>query len=188
MHLTLGQTLKNAREASALGIEDVANSAKIPRDVIIALESDNIDYFDCPLYAQSFLKQYAAYLDMDVEPWLGHFSPKVASQPREIREIMDTDELKEAAKMYFHRAKKWFVGSKPLLVIICVLLTMILAYEINENFERDHPVISDKIPTPPTPEKNPSEIEIPKPDYVDPLSTEPEPPQRAIIVELPAKP
>jgi cytoskeletal protein RodZ len=188
MHLTLGKTLKNAREASTLTIDDVVNSAKIPRDVIIALESDNIDYFDCPLYAQSFLKQYGACLEFDVKPWLAHFAPKATTQPREIYHATDMDKLKEGAKECFHRTKKWFAGSKPLLIIICVLLTMILVYEINQNFDRDPPVKSDRIKTPPAAEKNPTEIEIPKPDHGDQLSNELEPPQRAIIIELPPQP
>lgn len=62
---------------AGISIDDAVYRAKMPRAVIEALESDDFGVFSSPLYARSFLKQYAEYVGADVDPWLDDFVPTV---------------------------------------------------------------------------------------------------------------
>ncbi|MFK7849772.1 MAG: helix-turn-helix domain-containing protein [Akkermansiaceae bacterium] len=66
----LGEQLKSARERSGVSVDDAVYIAKIPRDVVLALEEENFGFFSSPLYARSFLQQYANYIGADVDLWL----------------------------------------------------------------------------------------------------------------------
>ncbi|MEY3395205.1 MAG: hypothetical protein RL346_1441 [Verrucomicrobiota bacterium] len=188
MDPTLGQTLKKTREASNLLIEDVIRSAKIPRDVIAALESDRIDYFDCPLYAQSFLRQYGACLNLDVETWLGQFSPKIVSKPDEhetIPDLVRMDSLRKKAERCLNRLRIWCSDSKPLLIVSSVVFIMMLAHNIHSKLEASRPAATPKV-APVARSENITSVAITqKIDPEEPASSEPEAPKRAIIIELP---
>jgi transcriptional regulator with XRE-family HTH domain len=64
--LELSGCLKRAREAQQLNIEEIALSLKLRLVYLHALESGNWDEMPGEVYAIGFLKQYAAYLDVDV--------------------------------------------------------------------------------------------------------------------------
>ncbi|NOR72603.1 MAG: hypothetical protein GQ467_01835 [Mariprofundaceae bacterium] len=64
--LELSGCLKRAREAQQLSIEEIALSLKLRLVYLHALESGNWDEMPGEVYAIGFLKQYAAYLDVDV--------------------------------------------------------------------------------------------------------------------------
>ena len=64
--LELSGCLKRAREAQELSIEEIALSLKLRVVYLHALESGNWDEMPGEVYAIGFLKQYAAYLNIDV--------------------------------------------------------------------------------------------------------------------------
>ncbi len=64
--LELSGCLKRAREAQGISIEEIALSLKLRVVYLHALESGNWDEMPGEVYAIGFLKQYAAYLNVDV--------------------------------------------------------------------------------------------------------------------------
>jgi transcriptional regulator with XRE-family HTH domain len=64
--LELSGCLKRAREAQEISIEEIARSLKLRVVYLHALESGNWDEMPGEVYAIGFLKQYAAYLNIDV--------------------------------------------------------------------------------------------------------------------------
>jgi cytoskeletal protein RodZ len=186
MEKKIGQTLKNAREAADMTVDDVVNRAKIPRAAIEALEADDITYFTCPLYAQSFLRQYGDYIGLDVEPWMDNLFPAPAEVPAKTEFHIDPAYLRAQFSQYVAIARNSGLLSKPVVIILSVLCLIWIASSINRNFEADS-VERDKAA-----EKAKAEMkaarEVPVEPVNDPsidFSTDPEPPKRAIIVELP---
>lgn len=77
MEETLGNTLRAARKAAGISVDDAVYLAKIPRGVVQALEAEDFGFFSSPLYARSFLEQYGKYVGADVTPWLADLEPMV---------------------------------------------------------------------------------------------------------------
>jgi len=64
---TIGQQLKNARQARHLTIEQVTEATHIRARFIRALEDDYFDALPSPVHARGFLRLYADYLDLSLE-------------------------------------------------------------------------------------------------------------------------
>ncbi len=75
MEDSLGKKLRTAREAAGITVDDAVYLAKMPRNVVTALEAEDFGFFTSPLYARSFLKQYSAYVGVNADPWLDSLMP-----------------------------------------------------------------------------------------------------------------
>ena len=65
---TIGQYIKNKRIENALRVNDISKELKIRKQYIIAIEKDDIDYFNSKIYYYGYLKQYLKLLKIsDVE-------------------------------------------------------------------------------------------------------------------------
>ena len=62
---TVGQKLKEAREARGLSIRKVSDDTKISARHLEALETDNFHYFPSETYSLGFLRSYSLYLGLD---------------------------------------------------------------------------------------------------------------------------
>ncbi|HAR96523.1 MAG TPA: hypothetical protein DCR97_11260 [Deltaproteobacteria bacterium] len=62
--LTIGQLLKETREAKGLKVEDVSNILYLRKSIIDALESGNWEKLPHQVYVKGYLNQYASYLDV----------------------------------------------------------------------------------------------------------------------------
>lgn len=65
--MEIGNILKQAREARGLTIEKVEAETKIRQKYISAMEQDDFQTLPGPIYAKAFLKNYAKYLNIDLE-------------------------------------------------------------------------------------------------------------------------
>ncbi len=63
---SLGQRLKEARTARKLTVEDVVRALKLRRVYVQALEDGRWEDLPDEVYALAFLKQYAAFLELDI--------------------------------------------------------------------------------------------------------------------------
>ncbi len=73
----LGETLRRARTAKGITIEDAERVTRIPRKYLEALELENFGILPAPVYARGFLRSYAGYLGLEPKelmPWfpVGH--------------------------------------------------------------------------------------------------------------------
>jgi cytoskeletal protein RodZ len=63
---TVGEQLRQAREAQKLDVYQVAEITKIKTDHVRALESGQYDVFTAPVYVRGFIRTYATMLKLDV--------------------------------------------------------------------------------------------------------------------------
>ena len=62
---SVGQRLRQAREAKGLSLEQVSRVTKIHLNVLTAIEADRAARTISPVYLKGFLKTYARYLGED---------------------------------------------------------------------------------------------------------------------------
>lgn len=186
MHENLGKILRQARTASGLSIEDVASRAKIPKPVIEALEAEDFGFFNSPLYARSFLKQYGEYIGADIEPWLADFIPAVMIDSDSVESILTSpDAGTDPPNSKDHENNPNAIWG-PVWIFLITVAIIWGGVEIYEKLDSEHgqseehssPEVSD----PDNAETNPSP-EVPAPQPRENESMELDPPRRAMIVE-----
>jgi cytoskeleton protein RodZ len=62
---TVGQILKENREAKFYTLDEVEKSIKIRKEILVALESDNYQKLPPPTFVRGFIKNYAKFLGLD---------------------------------------------------------------------------------------------------------------------------
>ena len=62
---SIGETLRVARHAKKVALEDVSRATKIKLDTLEKLEADEFTSLASPMYTKGFLKIYAEYLGLD---------------------------------------------------------------------------------------------------------------------------
>lgn len=63
---TVAEQLRQAREANHLTVDQVADTTKMKRDYVRALEEGNYDAFVAPVYIRGFARTYAILLKVNV--------------------------------------------------------------------------------------------------------------------------
>ena len=71
--MSLGSTLKAAREARNLSAEDIADQTHIFIQVIEKIEADDFSRIPAPVYGRGFIKHYAECVGLDPEPLIAEF-------------------------------------------------------------------------------------------------------------------
>ena len=56
--MSLGETLRSAREALGLSVEDIKNSTQIMTRQIADLENEDFSSFADPIYVKGFVRHY----------------------------------------------------------------------------------------------------------------------------------
>ena len=62
---TLGDYLKNKREAQNITLEEVSQATRIRRTILEAIENNHYDLIPPKVFTQGFIKSYASYLGLD---------------------------------------------------------------------------------------------------------------------------
>jgi hypothetical protein len=75
---SLSSDLRQAREAALLSLTQAAKRVKIKAEYLAALESADLEALPGKVYARSFLKRYAAFLQLDVVRAAGQFDAECA--------------------------------------------------------------------------------------------------------------
>jgi cytoskeletal protein RodZ len=89
--LHLGESFKKKREEKGLSLKEVENATSIRLHYLAAIEGGHLGKLISPIYAQGFIKKYAAFLDLDAENLL-----KTHPQVMEML-TLKTDEKEEFA-------------------------------------------------------------------------------------------
>lgn len=79
-------------------MDDAVYLGKMPRAVVEALEAGDFGFFNSPLYARSFLKQYGEYVGADVEPWLDDLVPMTMIDGTAVESFIDIADPIDAPK------------------------------------------------------------------------------------------
>lgn len=78
----LGETLRRARQARGITIEDAERATRIPRRYLEALEQENFGILPAPVYARGFLRSYSGYLGLDPAELLPFFPVGHVEEPK----------------------------------------------------------------------------------------------------------
>lgn len=70
---TVGQILKETREANLYKLEDIEKHTKIRKELIEALEADDYSKLPPATFVQGFIKNYGKFLGLDTEKLLAIF-------------------------------------------------------------------------------------------------------------------
>ncbi|MDX1779111.1 MAG: helix-turn-helix domain-containing protein, partial [Thermodesulfobacteriota bacterium] len=62
---TLGDYLKNKREAQNITLEEASQVTRIRKTILEAVENNQFDLIPPKVFAQGFIKSYATYLGLD---------------------------------------------------------------------------------------------------------------------------
>ena len=130
---TIGEILRNAREARDLSIEDVNRATKISVNVIRALEQDDMESFASETYLKGFLKNYAMYLGLDANKLWGMLSRQHGRVPDVSGTFWDIEEAVREEKLKSPRIVQRIVV--PILVIVILVLGFLY---IRERAGRDN--------------------------------------------------
>jgi helix-turn-helix protein/uncharacterized protein DUF4115 len=76
--LELGASLRDARIGRRLDVRGVADATMIPARVIEAFEAERLEQLPERVYARSFLREYAAFLDLDPDVYAAAYDARVA--------------------------------------------------------------------------------------------------------------
>ncbi len=69
----VGESLRAAREAQGLGLEEVEDRLKIRRRFLVAIEAEQWDVLPGSAYARGFVRSYAQLLGLDGEELVGRY-------------------------------------------------------------------------------------------------------------------
>jgi len=79
---SLGDKLKTAREGKGISLDDAGKDTKITIRYLEALEKEDFSGFPGEAYITGFLRNYGAYLDLDVQELLSlYYALKIQEQP-----------------------------------------------------------------------------------------------------------
>ena len=95
---TIGQRLKKAREYRNLSIEKVETATHIRAQFLRALEEDDFSAISSPVQARGFLRNYAQYLDLDLDQMI----EELRADPPDIKihpEVIYEGEQEEIAQI-----------------------------------------------------------------------------------------
>lgn len=70
---TVGEILKETREAKFYSLEEVEKATKIRIELLVSLEADDYSKLPPPTFVQGFIKNYAKFLHLDQEKLLAIF-------------------------------------------------------------------------------------------------------------------
>lgn len=110
-----GTALAAARKAQELELEAVAESIGVPHDVLVALESDDWEYLDAPVYVRGYLRKYARLLGLDEDAILSAYAASAAPRDPAIRAHVTRG-------LGSHRNARWLIPVTGLIVVIVLIL------------------------------------------------------------------
>jgi cytoskeletal protein RodZ len=82
--VTIGNTLKDARLKRSITLEEVHTRIKIHPRVLQLLEENKFDKLPSPLFAKSFLKSYAEFLEINPEQILESYEKQAKTEPEQV--------------------------------------------------------------------------------------------------------
>jgi transcriptional regulator with XRE-family HTH domain len=89
MDAPLSETLKAAREARGLTLEDAAHATRIPVPRLRQLETGNYAAFGNMAYARGFIRLYGRYLEVDAEEFATGLPDPVLGGPSDYRYLTE---------------------------------------------------------------------------------------------------
>lgn len=126
----LGETLRRARLARGITIEDAERVTRIPRKYLEALELENYTILPAPVFARGFLRSYAAYLGLEPSELLPFFPVGHVEEPT----LDPLPEVKEPRT--WNMSGVIGVGVIGLLIMLVIVLYSVGREDSSSSFAR----------------------------------------------------
>lgn len=127
----IGNRLKEAREKKAISLDEVHAKIKIHPRIIQILEEDKFEKLPSPLFAKSFLKSYAEFLEVNPEEILDAYDKHGTKRdPEQVLYLKTADEKIKESRSFQNR----FSSILP-LVLAAALVGGALFY-VSSHFQR----------------------------------------------------
>ena len=189
MEETLGNHLRKTRESAGITVDDAVYLAKIPRAVVEALEAEDFGFFTSPLYARSFLLQYSEYIGADVGFWSDSFVPATMIDGEAVESFIDISE--PVAKAVTKEQARTSGGGWAAVWMVAITAGLVwggfeVFRKIDGQFSVEPVELGETVFEPddqPTPAPSEEKVTVQSKDEI--TNKGPEPPKRAIIVNLP---
>jgi len=143
---SVGETLRGAREAKGMTLEEVYQFTKISVDVLRALEEDDLDSFQSDIYLKGFIRSYAKHLQIDAQDILRTLDRLRGGGQAQSDTTWDIEESLTEEKLKSPRIFKRFVA--PLLVLVILILTLLLIYERRNRPNTDGALLKSEVTVP----------------------------------------
>ncbi|OPY57214.1 MAG: cytoskeletal protein RodZ [Pelotomaculum sp. PtaU1.Bin035] len=118
----IGQKLKEARENRGLTLESVEGETKIRRKYLQAMEDEQFQLLPGPVYAKSFLKNYARFLALNVEEALEtyneYFTAETPMEPA-------VDYSKTEKNTNIQKRPRWFYFVAAAVIVVAGVVFLI---------------------------------------------------------------
>ncbi len=129
-----GKKLSQARLKRGLTIDEAAHATKVRPDKIVALESDDYASFPSNAYAKGFLKNYARYLGVNVDPFLNALDSTLPISIADYQYLNNAPE--RPSDIILLRRDRKPPSVMPILVVVLVLASGVMGFWIYANFQR----------------------------------------------------
>jgi len=156
--MTIGETLKRARNKKNLELDDVVRDTKIAKMFLIALESDDISSLPKGVYTRNFLRTYARYLDLDEGIVTAEYHDQYGIKPHFVTQQEQTK--RDNQQFIRSRRRSW------LALFFLILIPALAAYiyfgwgdEIDEMLSSP---TSERVTTPTEPPSTPARAPLPE--------------------------
>jgi cytoskeletal protein RodZ len=120
---TLGDYLKNKREAQNITLEEVSQTTRIRRTILQAIENNHYDLIPPKVFTQGFIKSYASYLGLDENDVIKRY-----------HEIMESLEIKtDTEEPIQQKPPQPFLTPTRLLVLGIVFIVVLTLWLLRKN-------------------------------------------------------
>lgn len=123
---TVGQALKEAREAKFYTVDEVEKATKIRKELLLALESDDYAKLPPPTFVQGFIKNYAKFLGLDSSQLLAVFRRGFSDKKHQPR-VLDAF-INPVGKPRFKLTPARVLGGVVALVVITFFVYLWFQY------------------------------------------------------------
>lgn len=122
VHLeTIGQQLQKARLTQQISLEYVANSLRLPMDVLINFERDSFENMGALTYVRGYLRNFAQLVNLDADVLIKNFNELNLKEGYDHRVRLDLRKLRSRTKSNSHFGNKWFWSLATLVFVLVVI-------------------------------------------------------------------
>ena len=159
---SIGATLKAAREAQALSLEQAAGRLRLMVRQLTAMETDDFAALGQPVFARGFVRNYARMLGLDAEALVSRMAGAGVEEPHAIEHVP----LEQPPSLL---TSPWVLGAIAALVLL-IAIPVGLYLWLNSGDEpaqvsavQVHPITEPAKPAPPAAPKEPPPLQAPIP-------------------------
>lgn len=121
---SVGELLRNAREAQEKTIDEVAKVTKMSGQILEALEDDRFSALPAPVYVKGQLRTYARYLGLDEDEVVQKYLRFTQQQQQDSDELDEWDAVElELAEQKKTAGRRWvWIAVAAAAVVVAVVL------------------------------------------------------------------